>query len=74
VIIEKDHTFEGVLVPAGWDNLDKVDQTSLFTRENEDISSDNRNERTLQVSKITRLENPSADPSEPYYGDSVYAA
>jgi len=80
MIIEKNNTFEGLLVPAGWDNFERVNKTSLFTHDDEDIllkhnngvkrfkpfmneevritgdiTSDSRNERTLVVSKITKL-------------------
>jgi hypothetical protein len=37
MITERNTIYEGVLTPAGWDKLDNVNQTSLFTKEDEDI-------------------------------------
>jgi hypothetical protein len=36
-MIKKNQIFEGTLVAAGWDRLDHVNQTSLYTQDNEDI-------------------------------------
>lgn len=33
----KDQIFEGTLVAAGWDELDHITQSSLYTQEDEDI-------------------------------------
>ncbi|MFT6068041.1 MAG: hypothetical protein ACJAT2_002175 [Bacteriovoracaceae bacterium] len=35
--IQKDQIFEGTLVAAGWDKLDHINQSSLYTQEDEDI-------------------------------------
>jgi len=37
IMFEKDKIFEGTLVAAGWDKLDHVNQSSLYTQEDEDI-------------------------------------
>lgn len=37
---QKNQSFEGTIVAAGWDKHDHVDQSSLFTREEEDILLD----------------------------------
>ena len=34
---QKDLTYEGILTAAGWDNLENVNQSSLYTQEDEDI-------------------------------------
>ena len=37
MMIQKNHVFEGTLVAAGWDRLDHVNQSSLYTQDDEDI-------------------------------------
>ena len=37
MMIQKKHVFEGTLVAAGWDRLDHVNQSSLYTQDDEDI-------------------------------------
>jgi hypothetical protein len=37
MITESNSTFEGVLIPAGWDNKDNINQACLFTKDDEDI-------------------------------------
>ncbi len=36
-MIKKNQIFEGTLVAAGWDRLDHVNQSSLYTQDDEDI-------------------------------------
>ncbi len=36
-MIKKNQVFEGTLVAAGWDRLDHVNQSSLYTQDDEDI-------------------------------------
>ncbi len=36
-MIKKNQIFEGTLVAAGWDRLDRVNQSSLYTQDDEDI-------------------------------------
>jgi len=36
-MIKKNQFFEGTIVAAGWDNLDHVNKSSLYTQSNEDI-------------------------------------
>jgi hypothetical protein len=36
-VVQTDQVFEGTLVAAGWDWLDHVNQSSLFTEDEEDI-------------------------------------
>ncbi len=36
-MLKKNQVFEGTLVAAGWDRLDHVNQSSLYTQEDEDI-------------------------------------
>jgi hypothetical protein len=40
---ENDYFFEGTLIAAGWDRADNVNQTSLYTQEDEDILLDHQN-------------------------------
>jgi hypothetical protein len=37
---QQNHVFEGTLVAAGWDKLDAVSKSSLYTQEDEDIMLD----------------------------------
>jgi hypothetical protein len=37
MMIQKNQIFEGKLVAAGWDRLDHVNQSSLYTQDDEDI-------------------------------------
>jgi hypothetical protein len=39
-MIKKNQVFEGTLVAAGWDRLDHVNQSSLYTQDDEDILLD----------------------------------
>jgi hypothetical protein len=39
-MINKNQIFEGTLVAAGWDQLDHVNQSSLYTQDDEDILLD----------------------------------
>jgi hypothetical protein len=39
---ENDYFFEGTLIAAGWDRADNVNQTSLYTQEDEDILLDHQ--------------------------------
>lgn len=39
-MIKKNQIFEGTLVAAGWDRLDHVNQSSLYTQDDEDILLD----------------------------------
>ena len=39
-MINKNQIFEGTLVAAGWDRLDHVNQSSLYTQDDEDILLD----------------------------------
>jgi hypothetical protein len=39
---KKNQIFEGTLVAAGWDRLDHVNQSSLYTQDDEDILLDHR--------------------------------
>lgn len=39
-MISKNQIFEGTLVAAGWDRLDHVNQSSLYTQDDEDILLD----------------------------------
>jgi hypothetical protein len=39
-VIKKNQIFEGTLVAAGWDRLDHVNQTCLYTQDDEDILLD----------------------------------
>jgi len=39
-MIKKNQFFEGTLVAAGWDRLDHVNQSSLYTQDSEDILLD----------------------------------
>jgi hypothetical protein len=78
--IKKQFSFEGVIVPAGWDESDNINKVCLLTQKNKDIIlkhnngpkvlkpflnqkvkvvgdiiSNDINEKTLRVRKLTRL-------------------
>jgi hypothetical protein len=39
-MIQKSKVFEGTLVAAGWDKLDHINQSSLYTKDDENIFLD----------------------------------
>jgi hypothetical protein len=40
---QNDFFFEGTLIAAGWDKSDTVNQTSLYTQDDEDILLEHQN-------------------------------